>query len=299
MAVHLQSTVVAELHQLRAFLAVARRGSFSGAADDLRLSQQAVSRAVATLEQELGTDLLERHARGARKTAAGDTLQRDAERLLADLDIALDRARQAGGGATGVLRIAATPAIPDTELAELTARLRARAPEAEISLTTVSPRDTEGLLTRGDADIVLARTQPVSPEIAVHDLAPTVALLAMPVTHRLAPRSKVSVTDLDGEKLLVFSERSPFTDHLLSIVATVTVTPVTAKVVGRGAIAQLVDGDAVAIMPSGTAAWPGVTFAEFDPPVHLPLSAATRRWGLRPLAQRFLDATADSNRTGR
>src|SRR4051812_5283175 len=130
-----------ELPALRAFVAVARRGGFTAAADDLGISQQAVSRAVAGLEAELGVELVERHARGARPTAAGASLQADAERLLADLDIAVERARVAGGGGTGVLRIATTPAITDSEMAALTAPLRREVPAAEISLVHVRPRE--------------------------------------------------------------------------------------------------------------------------------------------------------------
>src|SRR5918992_1917971 len=72
--------------RLRAFAAVARRGSFSRAAVDLGISQPAVSKHVADLEAALGTKLLVREPRGARLTEAGQLLASHvsrAEALLA------------------------------------------------------------------------------------------------------------------------------------------------------------------------------------------------------------------------
>jgi DNA-binding transcriptional LysR family regulator len=57
--------------RLRAFAAVARRGSFSGAAEELVISQPAVSKHVADLEAELGTQLFVRLPRGVRLTESG------------------------------------------------------------------------------------------------------------------------------------------------------------------------------------------------------------------------------------
>ena len=57
--------------RLRAFAAVARRGSFSGAAEELVISQPAVSKHVADLEAELGTRLFVRLPRGVRLTESG------------------------------------------------------------------------------------------------------------------------------------------------------------------------------------------------------------------------------------
>ena len=60
--------------RLRAFAAVAREGSFSRAAEQLYVSQPAVSKHVAALEKELGTRLITRDRRGACLTPAGQVL---------------------------------------------------------------------------------------------------------------------------------------------------------------------------------------------------------------------------------
>ena len=60
--------------RLRAFAALARRRSFSGAARELRISQPAVSKHVADMERETGVQLVERRPKGAELTVAGQFL---------------------------------------------------------------------------------------------------------------------------------------------------------------------------------------------------------------------------------
>ena len=71
-----------ELEQLRIFVAVAEHGSYSAAARDLFVSHSTTSRAVSSLENELGVKLLERGNRILGLTAAGVSLLRDARELL-------------------------------------------------------------------------------------------------------------------------------------------------------------------------------------------------------------------------
>src|SRR6266536_5761498 len=98
--------------RLRAFAAVARRGSFSRAAEELFITQPAVSKHVASLEAELG-QLFERRRRGAALTPAGELLADHvlrAEALLASGRRAAEAARD---GHMGTLSIAAS-GIPGT-----------------------------------------------------------------------------------------------------------------------------------------------------------------------------------------
>ena len=83
------------LRQLRAFLAVAKHGSFSRAAEEVAVSQSAVSFAVQQLESELGLRLLDRTTRQVRMTAI-ESLAASGSRLLAELDSVLKELRNAG-----------------------------------------------------------------------------------------------------------------------------------------------------------------------------------------------------------
>lgn len=75
-----------DLQELQAFVAVAERASFRAAAEDLNLSQPALSRRIDKLEDLLGARLLERTTRQVRLTHDGEAYYRRCVRLLADLE---------------------------------------------------------------------------------------------------------------------------------------------------------------------------------------------------------------------
>ena len=83
------------LVNLRAFEAVARRLSFSAAADELHLTQSAISRQIKGLEDELGSALFVRGTRHVEVTPDGQTLRRSVEPMLAQLDAGVRQIRQA------------------------------------------------------------------------------------------------------------------------------------------------------------------------------------------------------------
>ena len=92
--------------RLRAFAALARRGSFSSAAEELVISQPAVSKHVAELEAELGTPLVIRGPRRIRLTPAGEFVADHVERAEALVSQAARGARSLAGAETGRLAIA-------------------------------------------------------------------------------------------------------------------------------------------------------------------------------------------------
>lgn len=118
--------------RLRAFAAVARRGSFSRAAEELFISQPAVSKHVAALEAELGAQLVERRRSGSSLTTAGEILADHvlrAEALLANGRRAVEAGRD---GHLGTLSLAAS-GIPGTYLLPpLLARFHEEHPAAAI-----------------------------------------------------------------------------------------------------------------------------------------------------------------------
>jgi LysR family transcriptional regulator, transcriptional activator of the cysJI operon len=124
--------------RLRAFAAIARRGSLSAAAEELYVSQPAVSKHLAALESEVGKPLVIRGREGARLTTAGEVLADyvlRAEALLANAQRAL---LAEDDGDTGTLTLAAS-GIPGTYLLpELVARFRDRHPGValEFDVTT-------------------------------------------------------------------------------------------------------------------------------------------------------------------
>jgi LysR family transcriptional regulator, nitrogen assimilation regulatory protein len=97
------------LQQVRCFVAVARRGSFTAAAEAMHLSQPSLGAHIRQLEQRYGVKLYERHARGARLTASGEAFLAQAEALLAEADRAEAVLRTLGPARPFGLKLGVTP----------------------------------------------------------------------------------------------------------------------------------------------------------------------------------------------
>src|SRR3990172_3656965 len=95
-----------DISALQAFLAVADTGSFSAAAERIYLTQPAISKRIATLENELGTKLFDRIGRSVQLTAAGQALAARGRTLLKDFEDVRRAITNLAGTIGGELRVA-------------------------------------------------------------------------------------------------------------------------------------------------------------------------------------------------
>lgn len=149
-------------NQIRAFLATAETGSFSGAARALRSTQPTVGRQVAALEESLGLVLVERSGRGLMLTQAGrDLLEQVRKMGDAALNISLVADGQSNA-LSGKVTISATDLLSAEHMPELLAPLREKAPG--IVVHVVPSNDLSDLMRR-EADIAIRHVKPEQPEL--------------------------------------------------------------------------------------------------------------------------------------
>ncbi len=125
-----------DFRKLEIFYAVTEAGSFSAAAENLYLTQSAVSQHIKDLESSLGTALFKRGRRGVQLTPAGVILQGYTRRilhLLAEAEAAVTDVSQLSGGQ---IRIGATPGIGTSVLPAWMQTFRSRYPRLALSLVT-------------------------------------------------------------------------------------------------------------------------------------------------------------------
>lgn len=119
---------------LRAFVATAETGSFTGAAERLGISNRLTSKYVAELERRLGVRLLQRTTRKVGVTASGEALLARAPALLDELDEMLAEVTEDGRGFTGTLRVSAPVTFGEKYVKDLLSRFAAPHPELTIDL---------------------------------------------------------------------------------------------------------------------------------------------------------------------
>lgn len=141
--------------QLRAFLHVARAGSFTRAAERAHMTQAGLSILVREVERQLGAQLFERTTRAVELTDAGRRLAVVAESVLAQLDDASRELDALGQRARQTLRVAATPLVSSHLLPQVLARLRDSHPDLTVQLIDTSLDNVQTLVESGGADVGL------------------------------------------------------------------------------------------------------------------------------------------------
>ena len=191
-----------DVHLLRTFVAVARRGSFSAAARELGYTQAAVSQHIATLESDLKVSLLTR--RPVAPTEAGRRLLEHAAPILLRLDAARADVTRLAGALQGRLHVGASPSAA-TRLAAALATLLSAMPRLEVTVRAadremVAAEVAAGKLDLGLVDGLAAPSDPlrlseVSPLTAT-GVAEEQPVVILPGSHPLAARAGLRLADL-------------------------------------------------------------------------------------------------------
>jgi molybdate transport repressor ModE-like protein len=147
-----------ELRHMAALAAVAREGSFRGAADSLGYVQSAVSQQVAYLERIVGQRLVERVRGGTTvlPTAAGELLLDHVGKLLAELGAAQADFEELAEGGAGRLRLGACSSLAAGILARVLPGLRRRAPALQVEAVEASAKQLAAQVANGSLDVAFA-----------------------------------------------------------------------------------------------------------------------------------------------
>src|SRR3954454_8444143 len=196
-----------DVRRMRVLREVARRGSFSAAADALAYTQSAVSQHIAALEREAGTRLVERNARGVRLTDAGRALVEHADAILARLADAEAELEALAGLRGGRLRLASVPSAGGTTRLGAPPASRAPPPAAELPPDPAEPEPSIIKLRAGEADVVLDITAGFRPPrddaIERSHLLDDPMYVALPAGHPLAHKRNLKLEELADEQWIL------------------------------------------------------------------------------------------------
>jgi DNA-binding transcriptional LysR family regulator len=160
------------LNQLRSFLAVADSGSVRAAAEELVVTQAAVSASITALQKSLGVALVTPDGRGLRLTDAGASYAGYARRILGLLDEAARAAAAAADPERGELRIAAVTTAAEQIVPAILGAFRRRHPQTGVRLEAGNRDRVRSLLDRHQVDLVLGGRPEPAWDVVVHAVRP-------------------------------------------------------------------------------------------------------------------------------
>ncbi len=190
------------LYRLRIFLAVARRLSYSRAAEDLFISQPAVSRHVASLEKELGVQLLGQSGNRVFLTETGRVVYGYAQRLF-DVEEELVRAlAEVANLGMGHLRLGASSIPGIYLLPPAVAAFQERYPGIEVSLLVANSQVVEARVLGGELDLGFVGMS-FQPGLQSLPYARDRLLIVTPPSHPLASEGSIPLGRLRSERFLL------------------------------------------------------------------------------------------------
>jgi len=207
------------LKQISYILAVARIGSFRGAAEELGISQPTLTAQIARAESELGTALFERSHAGALLTPAGRLFEPQARRVLEAVEELTQTVDASRVDERATYRLGVKSTLGPYLLPPILPALREAHSGLRLFVREDSPRGLEEGLARGDYDLIIT-SLPINPRDIIREpLLREQVLLAVPPDHRLASARSWRGRDLRGEKVLTTEPGHLFTQKVEELCA--------------------------------------------------------------------------------
>jgi LysR family transcriptional regulator, hca operon transcriptional activator len=199
-----------ELRHLRYFVAVAETESLSLAAKSrLHTSQPSLSRQIRDLEEEIGTPLITRTARGIALTPAGRAFLDHAHTVLLQVEAAAAAARRVAHPAKPCFSMGFLTGHELTWMPEALRILRDELPNIDVRISSqYSPLLAEGL-SKGKIDVAFLRKERAMPDLAFRLLVKEPLVVILPRDHHLAAFKAISPKDLVGETFVAVSDTAP------------------------------------------------------------------------------------------
>jgi len=215
------------LQLLDQFVVLARTKNFTRAAEELHLSQSALSRAIQKLEDQLGQPLFERKPREVVLTELGELLLQRAKHILELMEDTFSELSEAGR--RGRIRLGAIPTIAPYFLPSLLSSFAKKYPDIAV---IVQEDTTENLIKRchhGEIDLAILALPLLAKNLEVEALFDEELLLVVPVGHPLATSKTLPIDAVEAFPFVMLNEAHCLTDNIATFCRRKAVQPVTVE----------------------------------------------------------------------
>lgn len=267
--------------QLEVFRAIMRNGTVTAAAESLSISQPAVSKALRTLEADLGFRLFERLSGRLAPTAEAHLLVKDAERIFRELESLKSFSERIRDNQVGMLRIGASAPPTFGLLPDALVSFRRRFPSIRVAIMTLPAEQISERILLGDIDLGLTMERLEQPGVQSQVIYSSAINVVLPLTSPLRANEVILARDLSEQALIsygsdthpgrlldqAFQSRGLVRNTQIEVTLSITALPLVRKGIGIALVDDLV--------PWRT--YPDLVTRRFIPKVNLEVAMTTNR----------------------
>ena len=200
------------LRQLRAFVELAKTQSFTVAAQNLFITQSALSSLIKQMERSLGLQLFDRSTRRVQLSDVGKDLYPLVDKILSDLGSVLDEAASLKALKKGIVRIAAPQLLSSTVIPTVIAQFHQHYPDIQVQLYDCGVEQVANKVLAAEVDFGVGPERDSSVEIQSTLLFESPFHVVLPPQHPLAQADHLSWQQLQGQALILL--QGQFTKRL-------------------------------------------------------------------------------------
>lgn len=194
--------------QLNMFATLAKTGNFTRAAEQLHLSQSAVSHAIKSLEQDVGCLLVDRVGKKVTLTQAGEQLLKRAESILRQMDEARQELKGLSRWGRGRLRVGASLAVCQYILPSIMREFRESFPRCDVSVIPGDTRDILEQLDERTVDLCFSLEPPKTSSLEFRHLFNDQLEFLLDPRHPWAQTGKVNSREISSQNFILYKSGS-------------------------------------------------------------------------------------------
>ncbi|MBI5774052.1 MAG: LysR family transcriptional regulator [Verrucomicrobia bacterium] len=194
--------------QLRTFVVLARTGSFTRTAQEVFLTQSAVSHSMKALENDTGCRLLDRLGKNVALTQAGEQLLQHAQKILAEMESARGSLAHLGKWGRGRLRLGASTTACQHLIPPVLHGFKEKYPDYVITLEAGDTLDLVGALLQHRIDLALSLEVEKEPQLEFHPLFEDELHFLVSPQHPWARAGRVERAEIPREHHILYSKNS-------------------------------------------------------------------------------------------
>lgn len=191
------------INQLKAFVSIVERGTFSAAARAVGVSQPAVSLQIQALEEYLGVDLLDRRTKKVQLTEAGRLFYPTALQIVTQMDNAHHELEELGESVKGRLAVGGSTIPGEYVLPKLLGRFKQEYPDVSISLKVADTGEITEQIISGELQLGLIGAKPGAGQLSARPFLHDELVFIVPTGHELSKKRAIILDDLKAVDFII------------------------------------------------------------------------------------------------